>query len=334
MRPTLISSNRARKAYSFSRPAADWILLMLVLLFAGNASAQNCGNNSAKAKIRVCNLAHTFSRTYNLGSTMINPVNFSLEVIQGNQIRLQPYTFEFEGTASPDSSSYTLTNAAGEPVNIQFTYTDSQNATYPLRPDATGTATGSATGRSNLLEAVRLDASISSPLNQLAPGIYSGEFRFTAIRSGKGQSDSQAFTLQLSVAPAIQIARLDPIPITPSAASGNDAQSTEYFCVFTQGQSSFSIRAESQNSGGSGAFVFAPTDDGINYQVEVGDLGAGTLVALGNNQAVTGSWPGNGDPLCSGSDNMQLLIRVPASELAGAKSTTYTDTLILTVELQ
>ncbi len=192
-------------------------------------------------------------------------------------------------------------------------------------PNSSITNSGTCNSNSLVIEAVVESSAI---IASGATGDFRGTFKITATYVDLKVEHN--FDVTLSVSPVLQISGLSDISV---GFDGTDIDKKMNFCVFVFGGTGFKIKGDSQN-GSNGSFLLQLGSDTIPYILSVGTSSDDSLIPLTNNYSSIS--PTSTVPkLCKGRQgNMQIRLRIDASNVQGTSSGVYKDTVTLTVAPQ
>jgi len=296
----------------------------------------------------VCSLdGQSLAVSYNSGTPDYELPSFSTVSCGGDKkkdVCLTPVNFRIKLSGPAGTlGGYALQGASGG-VSVNITFDGAGAATSPpLTPDEWYQTSSYPYTGSTAAASASLSISLISAAASIAPGTYSNTFTFSMERSNYCSPSSKkcaaaetvfaTFQITITVDPLIRISGLNDISLSSPGYSNHDD-----FCVFTQGGVSFLIKATSETGGGSGPFKLQESPlvvsgDEIEYLVDVEKLPSGPSIPLIQGQSESmGAGATSED--CSTSNNMRVNISLPAGAIDNAKTTSYTDTLTLTVETE
>ena len=167
---------------------------------------------------------------------------------------------------------------------------------------------------------------------QLAqPGLYSGRIDMLGEETEGffSSQDTTRFDFDVSVPFRTRISGLTDIGLGTLADDGTATSSWRSFCIYTQGGVNFRLTARGQRT----EFSLAQNSTLIDYQLFMKssqESGEGELLVPGQNYS---QWAGSINQECTGGDNMQLKVTVPATSNALSKPAgVYSDTITITVQ--
>jgi len=348
-------------------------LLSAQSAFAQSTNIDDCGNGVAAPPLTqernddpnrfvgVCHLENTTSTfAYDPSDDYLGELQFSVrscsthwgEVCE-NAI---PYTVVISGES--DGSSFVLRRDRGngnQTVEIGMVYSSggishevSPDTEVPMHSGGDGAVPSMFPGGDNGWQRpASITVNLTNPRANLQPGTYSGTFYLSIYQCGSiggggwnsicnGQQrytylESLPFHIELGLGSTIRISGLEDMALSINPGSG--ATGSQIFCVESSGGALFRITADSAS--GSGQFQLQGIDQ-LEYSARVEHLPSGRSEDLPEGQVSSSTWPGHSDSQCQNlaQENMQITVNVSQAELEQAQSSSYADTLTLTVELE
>ncbi|MCQ3828339.1 hypothetical protein HXX02_02665 [Microbulbifer elongatus] len=255
------------------------------------------------------------------------------------------FSVELYGDTNADGD-FVLTGPAGSiPVDIRFRH-EPDGSEYRFQANNQSQEfSGAANGAQIPVKIIVTPKSGTFP-----PGQYEGNFSFAlyqcrgtwnggdcrgADSNGKANlSPPLDFGVRLTSSARIQITGLEDMQLI---STGEDIDASQRFCVYTSDGSEFRIKADSQYGSGTFALKSQTSTQTIEYDLRTWALiGPRRRARLDEGVFTRNTWHGHPQKACNaGADeNMLLELRIPSDRLQLLDSTSYHDTLTLTVEAE